>query len=260
MCFMLCISVFSLSGRDAFAQAKSGISGEDSFYRITPNNSWYHDANVGFLIEEPVGVEEHFRQLVQEGGVDWVTVACEISGAVFYPSKLPAQTILPNLKMDYMRFTRDMAKKYGATYLSGFYGFRHYFAQKKHPEWRVIEADGTPSRNLMCPNTRFAEDLMMAQISEVYEMYQPDGYWFDCDNWIVGPCYCENCLKLFREQYGVEAPRSPEEPHWAEYTAFRRESFRKYQKKVADCIHGLNPDNAVRFQLGIYLPAARTRA
>ena len=234
LCSIIITSVFS----SVYAQNREADKG--NFARVIPSNEWYSKSMLGMLIERQVGDPDLFAELVRRGGIEWFTGAIDLGGRVLYHSNIPAVTVQPNLRMDYMKFYSDMAKKHNIRFLGGYYGFRNPEAVKKHPEWAVVKADGSKIDNLVCPNSQFPEELMLPQIREVYERYKPDGYWFDCDNWIVGQCYCENCLKMFKEQYGFDAPRDPDDPGYSKYTEFRRKSFTRYSKKVGDLIHELN--------------------
>ncbi len=232
-----------------FIDAAPGLSGEEgnTFQRVTNRNEWYHNSTMGFLIEFPVSYEDQLIELIRRAKLDFITGACDFFGPVVYPSKVPATEPFNRATMDHIRLYSDVAKKMGIKFIAGFYGLNSYPAAEQRPEWRAMRADGTPymrgrRASNMCVNTAFPEELMLPRLKEVYEHYKPDAFWFDCDNWYYQYCYCENCTRLFREEYGIDPPKQRSDPNWEKFAEFHRKSYDRYIKKVADFIHALDPD------------------
>ena len=258
----LCRSVSRIAGQPVFSiilcllcfvylalDVTQGTSAEkkDSFQRITNRNEWYHNSTMGFLIEFPVSYEDQLIELITRAKLDFITGACDFFGPVVYPSKVPATAPFNRATMDHIKLYSDVAKKMGIKFVAGFYGLNSYPAAEKRPEWRAMRADGTPymrgrRASNMCVNTTFPEELMLPRLKEVYENYKPDAFWFDCDNWYYQYCYCENCTRLFRAEYGIDPPKERNDPNWAKFSAFHRKSYDAYIKKVADFIHSLDPN------------------
>ncbi|HVU37353.1 MAG TPA: beta-galactosidase [Opitutales bacterium] len=83
-----------------------------------------------------------------------------------------------------------------------------------HPEWFTKSAQGRPYRdrglNIPCINGPYYREHIPAILREIAEKYKPEGF---TDNiWSGLPraniCYCDNCVKKFRDQRGLELPES----------------------------------------------------
>lgn len=92
-----------------------------------------------------------------------------------------------------------------------------YFTAKQHPEWRLIDPDGTPADGLintpgfwklLCLNTPYA-DFLKNHIAELFDLVPVDGLWLD----IIQPrdCSCQYCWSDM-ERKGLD-PRKTEDRH-----------------------------------------------
>ena len=83
---------------------------------------------------------------------------------------------------------------------------------RTHPDWFAIDREGKPYRAgdlyVTCINSPYYNEHIPAILTEVSEMYRPEG--FTDNSWSgLGRdsiCYCENCRKSFREKTGAELP------------------------------------------------------
>ncbi len=83
-----------------------------------------------------------------------------------------------------------------------------------HPEWFTLSAQGRPytdrGLNIPCINGPYYREHIPAILREIAEKYHPEGF---TDNiWSGLPraniCFCENCAKKFRDQRGLDLPRT----------------------------------------------------
>lgn len=95
-------------------------------------------------------------------------------------------------------------------YYSIIYNNREY---ERHPEWRLIDANGRGSRDngsrygLCCPNNMEYLTFVKQQIAEFSEYFEYDGVFFDMTFW-PGACYCPSCRKRWQDEVGGEMPRT----------------------------------------------------
>ncbi len=91
-----------------------------------------------------------------------------------------------------------------------------------HPSWRWRDAEGNwaPLFHRLCLNSPFQSQLL-AQVREVLAQYQVDGIYFDGIYELAGGCYCDFCQEKFREVYGRDLPKDPQNPLM---TKFRMET------------------------------------
>ncbi len=82
----------------------------------------------------------------------------------------------------------------------------------RHPGWFARDKNGEPvmtqGRYVSCVNSGYYKEYIPAVLEEIIEKYHPDGF---ADNSWKGLgrntiCYCENCKKKFKEDYGLDLP------------------------------------------------------
>ena len=99
----------------------------------------------------------------------------------------------------------------------------------RHPDWGVINADGSTNDRATSFFSPYADQLLIPQLRELAGDYGVDGAWIDGECWAAAPDWSEPALKAFRETTGITSvPRKPGDPHWHEFLDFNRELFRRY--------------------------------
>jgi hypothetical protein len=130
-----------------------------------------------------------------------------------------------------------------------------------HPEWFTKSPQGRPytdrGLNVPCINGPYYREHIPAILREIAEKYHPEGF---TDNIWSGLaraniCYCDNCVKKFREQRGLDLPRTAdwntsEYRAWIEWSyGLRLEIWDEYNRTTRaaggpDCIwSGMNDGN-----------------
>jgi hypothetical protein len=98
------------------------------------------------------------------------------------------------------------------------------WAYQHHPSWRMIDADGRPSREprtsdpmilmpsqrgsrygVCCPNAEGYRRYMVAQIEDFCTALDFEGIFFDMTFWPF-PCYCDACRRRYRAEVGGRIP------------------------------------------------------
>ncbi|HJA65601.1 MAG TPA: beta-galactosidase trimerization domain-containing protein [Candidatus Mediterraneibacter cottocaccae] len=149
--------------------------------------------------------KENFQEALKKGHVDSITLFSKCHhGWAYHPSK--TNEMHPNLHFDLLGAQISAAHEIGVktpVYLSA--GLDEKMA-RRHPEWLIRRRDESttwakdfsePGYHRMCFNSPYL-DYLLAQIREVCENYDADGIFLD----IVGviPCYCQNCVRILREE------------------------------------------------------------
>jgi len=124
-------------------------------------------------------------------------------------------------------------------------------AGAKHPDWRLLTADGTPASPpytlaswpsapgaVMCPRGPYLEQLLIPQLLEMIDRYQIDGFWVDGDIWAMQPCYCPRCRRAYTEETGdTDPPLAVSDPRWSPWWDFTRRSFEAFVTRYCDAVH-----------------------
>src|SRR6185436_5006370 len=111
------------------------------------------------------------------------------------------------------------------------------------PDWLRTSSDFAPYPNrALCPNAGYVDDLMLPQLDEILERFDPDGLWIDGDNWTVSPCYCSACASDYQMMHERSAPMERSDAFWPEWLEFHRQSFDRYIQRVTRYVHDRKDD------------------
>ncbi|HVS53141.1 MAG TPA: beta-galactosidase trimerization domain-containing protein [Opitutaceae bacterium] len=104
-------------------------------------------------------------------------------------------------------------------------------AQRAHPDWIAVTADGQPRRHWVSPELwvtcglgPYNFEFMREVHREIATAYRVDGIFINRWNG-SGMCYCEHCRKNFRAATGLELPRTnnPQDPARRAYILWNQE-------------------------------------
>lgn len=130
---------------------------------------------------------------------------------------------------------------------------------EKHPDWAYRTADGNAVNYngfvQTCVNSEYQQKYIFEILGELFKEHDFDGIFCNMSGFMVvdydyhyyGPCHCENCQKLFKEQFGGEIPDKDDmrNPMYGRYIAFRSQSVKKQKMKLYNFIKGINENIAV---------------
>ena len=111
----------------------------------------------------------------------------------------------------------------------------HYDLYLEHPEWAYRTVDGDIMNYngdvQVCPNGEYQQKIRFEILKEALTEIPFDGVFCNMGGFLVtdysgkyyGPCHCENCVRLFREQYGLEVPARDDyhDPVYLKYMEFK---------------------------------------
>jgi len=196
---------------------------------------------------------ESVAQALADAGVESVIFVAKCHfGHSYYPTRVG--TPHPRLAADVFGTMLGAVRAKGlgvASYVSlGIDGA----AGEKHPEWRRVYADGTSDPVgwfiNVCPFTAYLEKWVLPQIEELFQLYRPNGYWFDTMS-ALSPCYCASCRAAFIEHSGNELPTHADDPRQGVAGTWRHKRGFALVERVGNFIRSLDPAASVGFnQLG----------
>jgi len=140
-------------------------------------------------------------------------------------------------------------------------GYQRYIAEalRENPEWRMRFNDGSYGSEA-CPFNEEFENLYIEAMKKVatcrniFEIQLNDEAHLTNwrDKW---GCYCEECVRKFREETGFEAPTVPDwnSKAWKKWIKWRLENWAKVHRVVREAIKCVNPSINVSVQFTPYV-------
>ena len=142
------------------------------------------------------------------------------------------------------------------------------WAYETHPEWRVIDRHGRGSREAgadltmsvhtngrygtVCPNSGYRE-FALAQVAELCQGYDCQGFFFDDAFFWPAVCYCDHCQDRFRRESGRKGPlpRNSRDPDWSAFRETRLRWLAGFVEEIAVLVRTLSPQATVTFNCGL---------
>ena len=135
-------------------------------------------------------------------------------------------------------------------------------AYADHPDWRILDAQGNPSRNdekmsfmsggrygLVCPNNMDYRRFVKVQLRELLTAYPIEGIFLDMTFW-PQVCYCPSCRARFLQETGQEIPTQMDwtDPLWCQFQARREAWLGEFAAYVTALLKALQPELTVEHQ------------
>jgi len=173
---------------------------------------------------------------------DYLQIDCKgHPGLSSYPTK--AGNPAPGFVGDPLRLWRQVTAERGVALYMHYSGVWDSEAIRQHPDWAVVNADGSTNGNATSFFSAYDDRLLIPQLRELAGDYGVDGAWVDGECWASKPDYGEAARKAFREATGIaDLPRKPGEPHWYEFLQFNREAFRGHLRHYINEVKKTHPD------------------
>jgi len=125
--------------------------------------------------------------------------------------------------------------------------------QAAHPDWIAVTADGRPRRHWASPEMwvtcglgPYNFEFMTGVKKEIMSRYHVDGIFIN--RWDgSGMCYCEHCVKNFKDASGFELPRTnnPQDPARKAYILWRQQRLFDLWQQWDHAVRQINPDSCV---------------
>jgi len=178
----------------------------------------------------------------------------DIFGNAYYPTK--TGHLHNNFKnRDFFGECVSEAKKNGLSVFTECIVVWDQHCASSHPEWVMVDSEGNLQNadlGYMCYNSGY-KDYLFGMVREVVRDYDIDGFFFDmliypwAGAWVL-TCYCDNCRKLFEEEYGHEMPLEARwDEEWRHFLDFRWRSNERFARDLLSMIKEMNPKLTVTF-------------
>ena len=189
--------------------------------------------------------EEDVREICRAFHPDFIQIDCKgHPGWASYPSELG--NAMPEFEKDTLALWRRITREEGvALYMhySGIYDMKYC---SEHPEQNVMTASGTSIPGATRLDSSYVDDLLIPQLSELYEKYGIDGVWVDGECWKASADFHPETLRNFEKATGInldgKLPATSADPYFREYREYHRDLFRKYLRHYVDKLHEKYPD------------------
>lgn len=129
----------------------------------------------------------------------------------------------------------------------------------KHPDWAYRDKNGDVvnyNGNIQtCPNGAYQKEKSLEILREVLTTHPFDGVFCNMSGFLVvdysgvyhGPCHCENCKRLFKEQYGLDIPDrdDPRNPDYRKYAAFKSACTKAQRERLIQTVRSISSELAI---------------
>src|SRR4051794_15353577 len=218
---------------------------------------WWQKPNRVLLVNLREGDEPKIdaRALVEQVKSFGATAFCVNGGGIvaFYKTRIPEHRISSGLAgRDLLAEVIPAAHEAGVRVLARIDpSCAPKALAQAHPEWFTRDRAGNycevSEHYVTCPNAAYYHERMPEVIEEILTRYDADGIWNNQGKfaaWDTGPCYCDTCRSLFREQCGADIPAEENwsDPVWRRYNEWRYQRIAAWVKRMHEAIHAAKPD------------------
>lgn len=151
--------------------------------------------------------------------------------------------VAPGLEVDHLKIFREETEKRGVALYAHHSGLWEKASCAEHPEWAVVQKDGTPSKDAIDPSGEYADQRLIPCLKKLADKYGFDGAWIDGDNWFMRLSWKKEAVEDFCKKTGYE--RIDEDPLSESYLAFVeywKEKFTAYLRHYFQEVHKDFPD------------------
>lgn len=189
--------------------------------------------------------EEDIRLICQSVKPDFIQIDCKgHPGWTSYPSKLG--NAMPEFAKDTLEMWRRVTREEDVALYMHYSGIYEIKYCKEHPEDNAVRADGSYATATVRPDSKYADELLIPQLSELAEKYGVDGFWIDGECWKTESDFSKESIEAFEKEYGVDLcgrlPATENDPYYFEFREYHREVFRRYLRHYVDALHEKFPD------------------
>ncbi len=122
---------------------------------------------------------------------------------------------------------------------------------REHPDWvniaEVKDLGSVKDVATMCYQSPYTEEIIIPQMIETIDRYNPDGLFIDIvlQQYLSGTCHCRFCRALFNKEIGGEIPKDNSDPNAFTYRKWSNRIFEAHMEKVYRAVSSAKPDLAV---------------
>jgi hypothetical protein len=183
------------------------------------------------------------------------------TGLAYYPTKVgQMHRVLQATGRDVMRELVDLSHRKGLDVIAYYCLIYTNWYWDTHPEARSLDANGKTERptglnrrhaSTLCLNNQGYRDYVVAQLTEVCQNYDIQGFWLDMTWWPM-VCCCRTCQRKYASEIGGEIPRTVDwqDPAWVKFQRKRQEWLLDFAHLATSTIRKLKPEATVVHQSG----------
>jgi hypothetical protein len=186
--------------------------------------------------------DEMIHEIIETLRPDYIQ--CDCKGHPGYSSyKTKAGNPAPEFVKDQLKIWREVTKEYDITLVMHYSGVWDTRAIELHPEWAVINEDGSQNTNMNSTFKGYADRLLIPQLVELANDYGVDAVWVDGECWAAVPDFDEKIIDLFEKESGMTLIKNSygkydkHSKEYREFLDFNRNQFFKYLSHYTDEIH-----------------------
>lgn len=210
------------------------------------------DFHIGEAVPEiSFDVPRYMREMAEAGMQTLTFMTKDAFGTSYYDTKIGHKNA--KLRTDLLEEAVREARKHGIRLIAYYNVGLNSFVANANPDYRQRDKDGNPVTNafgyydLLCLNSPY-RDYVIAQLTEIAERYEVDGFFFDITYVWATSCHCEYCRKWYVEKYGrppavSPQPGSVELRQWKQFQKYIRAEFLRF---ITGRLKSINP----QFQIG----------
>ena len=181
------------------------------------------------------------ERIIEQVHPDYIQCDCKgHRGITAFPNSLG--NAAPGFVRDQLKIWRKVTAKHGVALYMHYSGVWDNEALARHPSWARVDEHGKRDKRITSVFGPYVDKLLIPQLKDLIDRYGIDGVWVDGECWATERDYGKKALAAFREATGIQSvPRSPDDPHYREFTEFCREGFRRYLDHYAAELHRHEP-------------------
>ena len=177
-----------------------------------------------------------------------------------YDTKLPYQNRSEYLHGDSLKQIIEACHKRGIRVIARCdFSKIGYNIYEQHPEWAYRDPQGQIMNYngvvQTCVNGEYQQHYVFEILKELFAEHYFDGLYCnmaspfvtDYDYNVYGPCHCDNCRRLFDEQFHAELPaaNNPKDPSFGRYMGWISRCSAAQKKKLLAEVRAIREDIAV---------------
>ncbi|TMV52662.1 hypothetical protein FE783_00235 [Paenibacillus mesophilus] len=219
-----------------------------TLYRSTTRRGLL-DFHAGEAVPEiDFDVPRYMREMAEAGMQTLTFMTKDAFGTSYYNTRIGHKN--SKLRTDLLAEAVREAGKYGIKLIAYYNVGLNSYVANANPDYRQRDKDGAPVTNafgyydLLCLNSPY-RDYVAAQLTEIAQGYEVDGFFFDITYVWPSSCHCEYCRKWYVEKYGQTPPPqpqpgSPELRRWQQFQKEIRADFLRFiTRRVKSVAPGL---------------------
>ena len=230
--------------------------------RLKNEKHWWHghpwrmiQTNLREVDMEQIDAEEYAQQLADFGAT---VVTLNTAGILAsYDTKHPYHPKSEYLHGDSLAMLVEACHKKGIRVIARTdFSKVHYDLYEQHPEWAYRTAKGEIMNYngdvQVCPNGDYQQTVMFEILHEALTSIPFDGVFCNMSGFLVtdysgkyyGPCHCENCVRKFKKEYGLDVPLKDDfsDPVYLKYVEFKAKITAAHKAKMKALIKGISPE------------------